>query len=100
MACTHTHLQYYVLVILSFLTYTGASAQRYYGIADYDKARRHSNRLPFLIPRGGDNDLMDEISETIHDSFMDVAIAPWIKKHTVLIIKVRLVVFCILSWRI
>jgi hypothetical protein len=78
MALIHTRFQRLIVLILLFLT-CACGAQR----RNYDK------RLPFTIPRGGDIELLGEISDTIHDSVMDVAIGPWIQKHTVVIIKVR-----------
>ena len=68
-----------------------ATAQRAHGcgLVEYHKGARHS-RLPFTIPRGGD-DLIDTVSDTVQDAFVDVAVGPWIKKHTVLIVKVLLV---------
>lgn len=89
MARVLLQFQHLMLLFLLFVTTSCAAAQPH-GIAVM--ARRHhdsNHRLPFVIPRGGDSDLMDEISDTIHDSFMDVAITPWLQKHAVLLIKVR-----------
>lgn len=83
MACFHVRFQRIVLLLFLFGTCAVCGAQRH--IIHYDKARP---RQPFSIPRGGDLELLDEISETIHDSVMDVTIGPWIQQHTVLIIKV------------
>lgn len=79
MNCIQVRSQRLIIPILLFLT-CACAAQRHNDMK--------TRRLAFIIPRGGDNELLDEISETIHDSVMDVAIGPWIQKHTVVIIKV------------
>jgi hypothetical protein len=77
----HVHFQRFLLPILLCAL---CGAQQHLNM--YDKARR---RQSFTIPRGGDLELLDEISDTIQDSVMDVTIGPWIQKHSILIVKVK-----------
>eukprot|EP00544_Gedaniella_sp_CCMP2646_P015781 CAMPEP_0202486572 /NCGR_PEP_ID=MMETSP1361-20130828/5107_1 /ASSEMBLY_ACC=CAM_ASM_000849 /TAXON_ID=210615 /ORGANISM="Staurosira complex sp., Strain CCMP2646" /LENGTH=276 /DNA_ID=CAMNT_0049115755 /DNA_START=374 /DNA_END=1205 /DNA_ORIENTATION=+ len=76
----HVHFQRVLLPILLCALCGGNNTS----LNIYDKARR---RQSFTIPRGGDLELLDEISETIQDSVMDVTIGPWIQKHSILIVK-------------